>query len=358
MVKKGNTSIKVSEKSTHILVIRLSAMGDVAMTVPVLSGLVNQYPNVKITVLTRSFFAPLFQDIPNVSIYAAEVKGKHKGVAGLYRLFKELKGIHIDAVADLHNVLRSSILKTFFRLTNIPFVQLDKGRAEKKALTSLTQKIFKPLKSTHQRYADVFSTLGFPLNLELVAPILKRSMSPSTHNIVGLKTEKWIGIAPFAAFEGKMYPLTEMYKVVKALNESTNYKILLFGGGKKEEEQLVIWDTEFTNCLNMAGKFIFEEELAVISHLDLMLAMDSGNAHLAAIYGIPTITIWGVTHPYAGFCPFGQDIDNSLLADRDQYPLIPTSVYGNKYPRGYDNVMDTITPEVVIAKINSVLNKK
>ncbi|MGY8914574.1 MAG: glycosyltransferase family 9 protein, partial [Flavobacteriales bacterium] len=100
-------------------------MGDVAMTVPVLSGLVTQYPNVKITVLTRSFFAPLFHGIPNVSVYAADVMGKHKGVVGLYRLFKELKGLHIDVVADLHNVLRSSILKTFFRMTNIPFVQVD-----------------------------------------------------------------------------------------------------------------------------------------------------------------------------------------------------------------------------------------
>lgn len=357
MAKKGNIAIK-SKDSTHILVIRLSAMGDVAMTVPVLSGLVSQYPNVQITVLTRSFFAPLFQGIPNVTVYAADVKGRHKGVVGLFSLYRELKGLGLDAVADLHNVLRSSILKAFFRLTNIPFVQVDKGRAEKKALTSVSEKIFKPLKSTHQRYADVFALLGFPVNLELVTPAPKREMSATIQKVTGPKTEKWIGIAPFAAFEGKMYPLPQMQKVVKALNESTNYKILLFGGGKKEEEQLETWAIEFSNCVNMAGKISFEEELTVISHLNLMLAMDSGNAHLAAIFAIPTITIWGVTHPYAGFYPFYQDSDNALLADRDQYPLIPTSVYGNKFPKGYDNVMDTITPEAIIAKVNSVLNKE
>lgn len=338
--------------------IRLSAMGDVAMTVPVLSGLVSQYPNVQITVLTRSFYAPIFQGIPNVTVYAADVKGKHKGIVGLFSLYKELKGLGIDAVADLHNVLRSSILKTFFRLTAIPFVQVDKGRADKKALTSGSKKIFKPLKSTHQRYADVFAILGFPINLESVTPASKREMSATIQKTVGPKTEKWIGIAPFAAFEGKMYPLTQMHKVVKTLNESANYKLLLLGGGKKEEEQLEAWATEFTNCINMAGKFSFEEELALISNLDLMVAMDSGNAHLASIYRIPTITIWGVTHPYAGFYPFGQPNDNALLADRNLYPLIPTSVYGNKFPKGYDNVMDTIAPEAVIAKINSVLNRK
>lgn len=358
MVKKDNSSIKVSENSTHLLVIRLSAMGDVAMTIPVLSGLVSQHPNIKVTVLTRNFFTPLFQGIPNVSVYTADVNGKHKGVVGLYKLFRELKGLHIDAVADLHNVLRSSILKNYFRFTNIPFVQLDKGRAEKKALTSGYKKIFKPLKSTYQRYAEVFSQLGFPINLELVTPVIKKDSAPTTHNLLGPKNGKWIGIAPFAAFAGKMYPLDQMYKVIKSLNDSSNTKILLFGGGKKEKEQLDDWASELENCVNMAGKISFEEELAVISELDLMVSMDSGNAHLASIYGIPTITIWGVTHPYAGFYPFGQDNANALLADRDVYPLIPTSIYGNKFPKGYENVMATITPEAIIAKVNSVLNRK
>ena len=58
--------------------------------------------------------------------------------------------------------------------------------------------------------------------------------------------------------------------------------------------------------------------------------MDSGNGHLAAMYGIPVITVWGVTHPYAGFAPFLQPEENSITADREQFPLIPTSVYGNK----------------------------
>ncbi|MEJ1221511.1 glycosyltransferase family 9 protein [Sediminicola sp. 1XM1-17] len=333
-------------------------MGDVAMTVPVLSGLVHQYPNVKVTVLTRGFFAPLFQGIPNVVVYAADVKGKHKGVLGLYKLFKELTTLQIDAVADLHYVLRSSILKTFFRLTNIPFVQIDKGRAGKKALTAHTNKVFRPLQSTHQRYADVFAVLGFPIDLESVAPASQSEISATIEKVVGPKTEKWIGIAPFAAFEGKMYPLSQMRKVVKALCENKDFKILLFGGGKKEEQQLDIWAVEFKNCVNMAGKIAFEEELTVISQLDLMVAMDSGNAHLAAIYGIPTITFWGVTHPYAGFYPFGQDPNNALLADREQYPLIPTSVYGNKFPKGYESVMETIAPEAVIDKINAVLNRR
>jgi len=86
-----------------------------------------------------------------------------------------------------------------------------------------------------------------------------------------------------------------------------------------------------------------------------MLSMDSGNAHMAANYGIPVVTLWGVTHPYAGFYPFGQPMENALVADREAYPLIPTSVYGNKVPKGYENAMNTIRPKEILDKLLGVL---
>lgn len=155
-------------KRTHILVIRLSAMGDVAMTVPVLNAFVQKYPDVKITVLTRAFFTPLFSQLQNVSVYEADVKGRHKGVFGLWKLYQELKKQQIDVVADLHNVLRSNILKKYFRFGRIPFAQIDKGRKDKKALTK--KKLFRQLKTTHQRYADVFDQLGFSIEINKAAP--------------------------------------------------------------------------------------------------------------------------------------------------------------------------------------------
>jgi ADP-heptose:LPS heptosyltransferase len=149
-----------------------------------------------------------------------------------------------------------------------------------------------------------------------------------------------------------------MEKVVVALNACNRYKILLFGGGVKEKTTLNKWAFKYQNSINLVGKLSFEEELALISQLHLMLAMDSGNAHLAALFGVPTITLWGVTHPYAGFYPYGQDPGYGLLANRMEYPLIPTSVYGNKYPPGYENAMRTIAPEDVVSKIEEIINSK
>lgn len=342
-------------KQAHILVIRLSAMGDVAMTVPVLRGLTAEYPELKFTVLTKKLFTPIFSGLDNVSVYEADIKKRHKGLIGLWRLYQELKNLHIDYVADLHNVLRSRILQKYFALSNTPFVQLDKGRAEKKDLTRSKNKIFQQLKSTHQRYADVFVELGFPIDLSSAKLLERQPLSEKVLELIGQDTKKWIGIAPFAAHDGKMYPIHLIKKVIEKLNNTNKYKILLFGGGATEIKQLEVFEGEFKGVINMAGKLNLSEELSLISNLDLMLSMDSGNAHLAANYGIAVVTLWGVTHPFAGFYPFNQPLENALLADVKQFPLIPTSVYGNKVPKGYEKVMHSITPEQVIARIGQLL---
>lgn len=339
----------MSNRSKHILVIRLSAMGDVAMTVPVLRALTRQYPNIKLTVLTRSFFKPFFFNIPNVNVHDVDVKRRHKGLLGLYTLSVELKKLNIDAIADLHNVLRSKILKIF--LLGKKVVQIDKGRKEKKALTS--GQIFRQLKTTHQRYADVFETLGFPIDLMNQTFPKKEELNEIVLEITGAKTKKWIGVAPFAAHDSKMYPLDLMEEVIKELSET--YQIILFGGGTHEVKILDDLASKYQNVRNLAGRLAIDDELNLISNLDVMLSMDSGNAHLGAMLGIKVVTIWGVTHPYSGFAPFNQPETNMLLSDREQFPLIPTSVYGNKFPENYREASRSILPQTVIDKIESII---
>jgi ADP-heptose:LPS heptosyltransferase len=339
---KNASSIK------HILVIRLSAMGDVAITVPVLRAFCKQYPTIKLTVLTRRNFAPFFRDLPNVNIFNANLKGKHKGFYGLYKLSKELKSLEIDAVADLHNVLRSNILRLFLR--GITYVQIDKGRKEKSEL--IAGKKFEQLKPTYKRYTDVFSRLGFEIDLSNPTFPVKAELSNAVLEITGKKEEQWIGIAPFAAHESKMYPLEQMKEVINELQKE--HKVFLFGGGKKEIAILNNLESK-PNCINLAGKLSLAEEMDVISNLDVMLSMDSGNAHVAAMLDVPVVTIWGVTHPYAGFMPYNQPLENCLLADREVFPKIPTSVYGNNYPENYKNAAGIISPDTVVKKIKSLL---
>ena len=333
---------------------RLSAMGDVAMTVPVLRAFTKQYPDVKLTVISRPFFKPFFEGIPNVNFFAFDEKQRHKGFFGLLRLFVDLKKLNIDAFADLHNVLRSKVIRTLFTLSGKKAASVDKGRAEKKALTRPENKIFKPVMSMFERHVKVFSELGFPINLSRPEFPQAMLLDAQIREITGNKSGLWIGIAPFAQYDSKIYPKDLMQKVINDLAQNDKYRIFLFGG-KNEIDILESFAAGKENVINMAGKIRFQQELQLISNLDIMLSMDSGNAHIAAMLGVKVVTLWGATHPYTGFLPFGQPMESALTSDRNQFPKLPTSVYGNKKVAGYEDAMRSIAPETVVAKIQSVL---
>ena len=330
-------------------------MGDVAMTVPVLRAFVKQYPEVKITVISRPFFKPFFDGIPNLDFFAFDEKERHKGFSGLLRLFRDVKKLKIDAFADLHNVLRSKIVSLLFALSGKKRATVDKGREGKKQLTRSENKIFKQLPTMFERHAKVFKELGFPLDLSNPIFPEKAILSSEILEIIGNQNQKLIGIAPFAQYDSKVYPQDLMQEVIAKLAENKSYKILLFGGGKKEIEILDSISRTYENVINMAGKIKFQQELQLISNLDVMLSMDSGNAHIAAMLGVKVVTLWGATHPYAGFLPFNQTLENALTSDRNQYPQLPTSVYGNKIIEGYEDAMRSISPEKVVFSIQSKL---
>ena len=98
-------------------------MGDVAMTVPVLATFSKAHPTIRITVLTKKQFAPLFRDLQTVTVLLADFTATHKGVYGLYKLSKQIRNTSVDAVADLHNVLRTKILSVFLLGLNFALLQ-------------------------------------------------------------------------------------------------------------------------------------------------------------------------------------------------------------------------------------------
>lgn len=338
----------------HILVIRLSAMGDVAMTVPVIRALIEQHPDILITVVSRPFFKPFFDGIPRVNFFPVDLKERHQGFLGVLRLFSDLRKLKITKVADLHNVLRSKILRTLFFLIGIKVAATDKGRNEKKALTRLKNKIFKPVTSMFDRHVLTFQKLGYKIDLNFSTFRGKEELKEEVVEISGLKEKyKWIGIAPFAQYESKVYPLDLMQVIIDELSKDMSKKIFLFGGGVKETQQLFNLKKNYPNVIVVAGKLSLNYELNLIQNLDLMLSMDSGNAHIAAMLGVKVITLWGATHPYAGFKPFNQPLDHCITSDREKYPLLPTSVYGNKHVEGYEDVMRSISPQYVVDKVYS-----
>lgn len=346
------------KKQKHLLILRFSAMGDVAMTVPVVRALTQQYPNLKVTVASRAQYKAFFDGIPNVNFFEADFNGMHKGFLGLWKLFKQLRRLHIYAVADLHNVLRSKVITAFFSLRGKKTATTNKLRKERAALTALKHKTLIPLPQVTQLHADVLAKLGFSIDLSKLEFPEKKSLTEDIIAVTGAKTGKWIGIAPFAQHSSKVYPKDLMLEVINTLADKHENKIFLFGGGRNEAKLLKQYAAERPNVIVIAGGlFILRQELRLISYLDVMLSMDSANAHMAAMQGIKAVTLWGATHPFAGFGPFNQPLNYALTSKREEYPLLPTSVYGNKKVEGYEDAMRTISPESIVAKINEVLTE-
>jgi ADP-heptose:LPS heptosyltransferase len=336
----------------HILVIRFSAMGDVAMTVPVIKTLLEQNPETQVTYVSRPAFAAFFDNIPRLTYIAADLDKDYNGLGGIVKLFRELNTRSYDALADLHNNLRSKILRRLFRLSGLTYAYIDKCRSEKKQLTRFPGKVLKPLKLTTERYADVFRKLGFQLVLEhrlIKQPV---QLTDELVAIAGKKTRQWIGISPFAKHKGKIYPLERMEEVISSLNKR-DITIFLFGGNSIEEEICRQWEAKYSKAVSLVNRLTMQQELMLISQLDVMLSMDSAGMHLASLEGVPVVSVWGATHHYAGFLGYGQSQSNIVA---DDIECRPCSVYGDKpcFRKDYACLYN-ITPATIITSLNKFI---
>lgn len=330
--------------SLTVLVLRFSAMGDVAMTLPVVRQVLEQHPHVRIILATRSAYAPIFPTLDRLTVIGLDLDAHHKGLSGLWNLYRTLKRQSPDAVADLHNVLRTRILDLFFRMSGLRTAIMDKGRDEKAALTRREGKILVPLKSMHERYAEVFGRLGLPTTL---SPSIVPCTSPVSEDLR-------IGLAPFAAHAPKMWALHRSIQLIHKLRSDLNARIDLYGGGGEEAAILAKIADDDPGVHSYA-----EESLATqldrMSKLHLMISMDSANAHLAANVGIPVLSIWGATHPYIGFAAYGQPTD--YCVQRLDLDCRPCSTFGQKPCWRGDLACLDISVDNVFAQVCDVLGR-
>lgn len=342
----------------HIVVLRFSAMGDVLMTVPVVDAFARRYPDVRLTVVSRAWSKPIFALLPpNVSFVVADLKETHHGWSGLNLLGRKLLSLQPTAIADLHDVLRTQWLRLRLWLSGRRVRKIHKGRLMRHAFIHASHKVQQL--TVFEKYADVFRRLGytdFHVDFRSLFPVGGAPLeSVLPHFDLAARPEpNWVGIAPFAAHEGKIYPLSMMEEVVSRLSARGDVRVFLFGAGKKEGATLEAWSQRYPHVESMVGQLKgMGEELALISHLKVMVSMDSGNMHLASLAAVPVISIWGATHPLGGFMGYGQPLSNALQAD---LPCRPCSVYGQKACKFGDyRCLTSIKPETVTQKIETFL---
>jgi ADP-heptose:LPS heptosyltransferase len=350
-----------------LLVLRFSAMGDVALVAPVVLGLTQKYPNANITVLTRAKFAWFFEDMKGINVIGADIDTEYKGFLGLFKLFLKLKKENYDAVIDLHDHLRTKILRTFFSINGTKVVVFDKGRAEKKAIVRKNNKKRSELPHTTMRYAAAFASLGFadflPKSVNTANPVFQ-----FLPKVFGKKTLS-IGIAPFAKHETKQWGILNIVNLIGILIETQPaIQVYLFGGGAQEVTELAkIVDLYPKNTVLAAGKYSIKQEIELMQTLELVVCMDSSNLHLATLAGVQTVSIWGATHTSVGFGPQQtppappeegrqQVVHTVIEVATTALPCRPCSVFGDKPCfRGDHACMTGIMPKQVAEAVLAIL---
>ena len=328
---------------SKILIIRFSAFGDVAMTLPVIFSLAKRYPQQEFIFLTHPFFQDLQPYFPsNVRLLTVDVKKKYRGFWGLYRLHHQLRKEDITAVADLHDVLRTKILRLFFFIQGLNVKIIDKGRKDKAILTRKIGKHLWPLKSQFARYQKVFSDLNLPFKMDFqsILPIQNQQE----------KQEKILGIAPFSKHLGKTYPLEKIEKIIHFFDQKKT-KIVIFAA-HTEVEKLKFIQEKYPNLEFFIGEKIVKI-LKKMQKISVLLSMDSANQHFASLVQTPVISIWGATHPYLGFSGWQQKPEHQIVA---KIYCSPCSTFGQKpcFRKDYA-CMTTLESEQVIKKLEQFL---
>lgn len=337
------------DKQRHILIIRLSALGDIAISVPLIKEYARNNPQIKFSVLSQPSTSPLFEGVDNLHFIPFDLPKDKRGIFDVLRFTSDsLLPLQITDVADIHNVIRTKIIRGRLRLNGIRCMAIDKGRKGKKALVREKNKILVQQKSSMRRYEEVFAALGLnDLNFA------NNNNRPETKRNAAEKESTLIGIAPFAQHKGKCWPLEYVEEAIKLLTANPNNKIILFGGGKKEVEILEAIAAKYPNTESAAGKYKMKQEQELMRSLSVMVSMDSANMHLASLVDTPVVSIWGATHPFAGFYGWRQAPENALQTD---LACRPCSIYGNKpCMRGDYACLYGIKPQQLVDKITEII---
>ncbi len=306
------------------LVLRFSSLGNVAMSVPVITSLSRRYPNDRFVVVARNRLAAMFYGLPNVLFHEVDFQG---GVKSILRIYHELRSYHIDAVVDLQDNLRSYVLRNLFRLQKKPVYVINYGRNEKRHFIRRGYKHCAPLKTEFQRYAETFRQAGLQTDNDFTAIPVNMEAQQAVFQHFGQKDGHWIGIAPFAKNRSNMVPFRTTKEVIAHYSRLPRARVYLFGAGRIECEMLRQWASIFPNVVSVAGQLPLEEELELMRMLDVIVGMDSANQHLGALVGIRTISIWCGTHPNMGFSAWKQAPKDMLQTNLS---CRPCTIHGTK----------------------------
>ncbi|MDD5771928.1 MAG: glycosyltransferase family 9 protein [bacterium] len=323
-----------------ILIIRFSSIGDIVLTSPVIRAVRNKYPESHISMLVKEEFAPLIADCPYLN--EVIILKTNEPIKDLANKLKENK---YDVIIDIHRNLRSIYLD--YTLSVEKRLIYKKNILKRWLLLNLHLKLLDENTSVINSYFNALK----PLNIENDNKGLEIWISKRDEEIAEEFQKKYagkdilmIGLAPFAHWETKCWPMDHYKKLVNDLSKKIECRFIIFGGPGDIEKLGSTFEDLKNKPIIAINELGLMAQAALIKKCQYFIGNDTGLMHIADAAGIPLITFFGPTVKEFGFAPVGK---NSVVLSRD-LKCRPCSLHGsNSCPKGTLECLKAIKPEDV-----------
>ncbi len=346
MATKEKHPVTEPKTPPKILVLRYSSLGDVALTNPVLDGLLAAFPKARVFFATKKEYLPAIQNHP---VLERILTLEGSGFFELWGHIQEIRSLNPDVILDLHDSLRTQVISTFNRKAK--FLVYDKEALRRRLLVKKLNQ--QPSLHTIQKYLKVLEPLGVKPHLKIHFKVYdskkdqaflrefleRRKISPS---------QLVIGLGPGARWKTKQWMSERYAELASRLVEDYRCNLLWFGS--RDEARLIqsiqgkMRGSFLERGICLAGEVGLEKSIALLGRCDLFIGNDSGLTHLASGRGCRVVVIYGSTTTSLGFEPWGPHsvVEVSNLTCR------PCDVHGkNSCPLGHFKCMRDLTVDLV-----------
>ncbi len=301
-----------------ILVIRLSSIGDIVLTSPVVRILKKQL-HAEVHFLTKKTFSSWLSHNPHIDVIHHYEKGN-----------KPLKKEGFDFIVDLHHNLRTFKLKWALR---VPSKSVNKLNIRKFVLTTFKWNIMPPIHMVDRNVATV-AHLGVKNDMEgLDFFIPKTETLPLDFQF----TSPFVAVVIGGQHATKILPTFKLIELCKQLNRPF---VLVGGPEDKERGDDIIAET--TQGINACGRLTLIQSALLVKGADFVVSHDTGMMHISAALKKKIFSVWGNTVPAFGMVPYLAD-PSSVMVEHKDLGCRPCSKIGySKCPRGHFKCMKAI----------------
>jgi heptosyltransferase-2 len=323
----------------RIAVVRLSSMGDILLTTPLLRALRESHPRAWITFITKTGFAPLLEHNPRLSEVLRYLPGSP--LRDLGRAVRERRFTHC---LDLHGSIRSRVLRW---LAPGSWRGYPKHRLARALLIRAKRDRYRDRRPVAERYFDAARGLGVQPDERGLEFFLSRAAVDAARRLLseaGVGSGRaLVAVVPGAAHATKRWPGAHWRALTGAL-VSAGYDVAVVGGPAEAALGEEVAAPGAGRAVNAAGRLDVTGTAALLKEARCVVAGDTGAMHLATAVGTPVVALFGPTVEQFGFFPYHA---RASVIQRD-LPCRPCSAMGGpRCPLGHHACLEGITPDLV-----------